>query len=68
MANPTVKNFGISIAALLASYAISKIADQNTSFVDTRTAIKTVALKSAQELITAQLQKAAATTNTTTTA
>jgi hypothetical protein len=65
MANTTIKNLGISIAALLASYGISKIADKSTSFVDTRTAITSVVLQSAQELITAQLQKDAGITSVT---
>lgn len=63
----TLKSAGVNIAALLAAYLLGKIADKSTKFVDTRTAITNVALLSVQDLISAQLAKAAGITTTDTT-
>lgn len=62
----TLKNAGTSILAMLAAYLLGKAADKTTKFGDTQTAIKSVLLQGVQELITAQLQKAAGVTDTTT--
>lgn len=63
----TLKNAGVNIAALLASYLLAKVADKTTTFVDTRTAITTVALQTAQTIIADKLAPTTTTTTDTTT-
>lgn len=57
MANPLIQNLGASLAALIASYGISKIADPKTSFVDTRKAMINITLQTTQALIAQELAK-----------
>jgi len=63
----TLKTAGVNILALLASYLLQKVADKNTGFVDTRTAITTVGLQALADISTAKLTAMAASTPAATT-
>gem|GEM_PF-2326744 len=62
----TLKTAGTNILMQLVAYLLQKAADKTTTFGSTQTAIKGIALQSVQDLVTAQLQKAAGITDTTT--